>query len=161
MEAVMSRISTFGGRAIAIGALVLLALGGVVLAAQDKYTLQVPDGLAFSDFRGYEDWQVVSVAQTEEVLKVIAANPTMIAAYKAGIPGNGNKFPDGSKIAKIQWVPKKSTEAPFDVNVPDTLKNVFFIEKDSTCCGKGLHFSPLSEAVSAKKPRRVARLSRC
>src|SRR5205085_1411687 len=58
-------------------------------------------------------------------------NPAMIAAYKSGIPGNGKKFPDGSKIAKIQWKPKKSTEAPFSVNVPDTLADLFFIEKDS------------------------------
>ena len=98
---------------------------------QDKYSLKVPDGLAFSEFRGYEDWQVVSVARTEEVLKVIVANPAMIEAYKAGIPGNGKPFPDGSRIAKIQWIPKKSTEAPFDVSVPDTLKDLFFIEKDS------------------------------
>src|ERR1700681_561363 len=93
-------------------------LGGIALAAQDKYTVQVPNGLAFSDFRGYEDWQVVSIAETDEVLKVIVANSAMIAAYKAGVPGNGGKFPDGSKIAKIQWTPKKSTEAPFSVNVP-------------------------------------------
>jgi hypothetical protein len=126
-----SRFSAFRVWAIAAAALVLAALGGIAFAAQDKYTLQVPDGLAFSDFKGYEDWTVVSVAQTNEVLKVIVANPTMIAAYRSGIPGNGMPFPDGSKIAKIQWVPKKSTEAPFDVNVPDTLKNVFFIEKDS------------------------------
>ena len=115
---------------ITIAAL-LAALGGMALAAQDKYTLQVPNGLAFSDFRGYESWQVVSVAQTEEVHKVIVANPTMIDAYRAGVPGNGKPFPDGSKIAKIQWTPKKSAEAPFSVNVPDTLKDVFFIEKDS------------------------------
>ena len=127
----MSRISTFRLRSIAIGAVVVATLGGLALAAQDKYSLQVPDGLAFADFRGYEDWQVVSVAQTNEVLKVIVANPTMIAAYRAGVPTNGQPFPDGSKIAKIQWIPKKSTEAPFSVNVPDTLKNVFFIEKDS------------------------------
>ena len=101
-------------------AVVLAALSGLAISAQDKYTLQVPNGLAFSDFRGYEGWEVVSVAQTEERLKVIVANPTMIEAYKAGIPGNGKKFPDGSKIAKIQWKPKKSTEAPFSVNVPDT-----------------------------------------
>jgi hypothetical protein len=126
----MRRFSSIYVGAIAIGAAALAALGGVVFAAQDKYTLQVPDGLAFSDFRGYEDWQVVSVAQTNEVLKVIVANPTMIAAYRSGVPANG-KFPDGSKIAKIQWIPKKSAEAPFSVNVPDTLKNVFFIEKDS------------------------------
>ncbi len=126
-----SRFPSFRVRAIGAAALVLAGLGGIALAAQDKYTLQVPDGLAFSDFRGYEDWTVVSVAQTNEVLKVIVANPVMIAAYRSGIPGNGMKFPDGSKIAKIQWIPKKSTEAPFDVNVPDTLKNVFLIEKDS------------------------------
>ena len=112
-------------------AVVLAVLGGGAMSAQDKYTLQVPNGLSFSDFRGYENWQVVSIAQTEEVLKVIVANPTMIDAYRAGVPGNGKPFPDGSKIAKIQWNPKKSTEAPFAVNVPDTLKNVFFIEKDS------------------------------
>ena len=115
-------------------ALVLVVLNASAIFAQekqDKYSLKVPDGLAFSDFRGYEDWQVVSVARTEEVLKVIVANPVMIEAYKAGIPANGKPFPDGSKIAKIQWIPKKSTDAPFDVSVPDTLKDLFFIEKDS------------------------------
>ena len=116
---------------IAIISVVLAVLGGMAISAQDKYTLQVPNGLAFSDFRGYENWQVVSVAQTEELLKVIVANPTMIDAYQAGVPGNGKPFPDGSKIAKIQWKPKKSTEAPFFVNVPDTLQDVFLIEKDS------------------------------
>ncbi len=115
---------------ITIAAL-LAALGGMALAAQDKYTVQVPNGLAFSDFRGYEGWEVVSVAQTEEVLKVILANPTMIDAYRAGVPGNGKPFPDGSKIAKIQWNPKKSAEAPFAVDVPETLQDVSFIEKDS------------------------------
>jgi hypothetical protein len=114
-----------------IVAVVLAVPGGMAISAQDKYTLQVPDGLSFSEFRGYESWQVVSVAKTEEVLKVIVANPTMIDAYRAGVPGNGKPFPDGSKIAKIQWTPKKSTEAPFSVDVPDTLKNVFVIEKDS------------------------------
>jgi hypothetical protein len=116
---------------VAIVAVALLVLGGRAISAQDKYSLQVPNGLAFADFRGYEGWQVVSVAQTDEVLKVIVANPTMVDAYRAGVPGNGKPFPDGSKIAKIQWTPKKSTEAPFSVNVPNTLKNVFLIEKDS------------------------------
>jgi hypothetical protein len=118
---------------IAIAAItVVFAIVGIIASAeQDKYTLQVPNGLAFSDFRGYEDWPVVSVAQTEEVLKVIVANPVMIDAYRAGVPGNGKPFPDGSKIAKLQWKPKKSTEAPFSVNVPDTFTQAFLIEKDS------------------------------
>jgi predicted small secreted protein len=97
----------------------------------DKYSLISPGGIAFSDFRGYEDWAVVSSARTDEVLKVIVANPTMIKAYKAGIPGNGQSFPDGSKIVKLQWKPKKSTEAPFVVDVPDVFREAFVIEKDS------------------------------
>jgi hypothetical protein len=74
---------------------------------------------------------VVSSARTDEVLKVIVANPAMINAYKAGIPGNGQPFPEGSKIAKLQWKPKKSTEAPFVVDVPDVFKQAFVMEKDS------------------------------
>src|ERR1700678_1962184 len=97
-------------------ALVLAGLaGGSISAQQDKYALQVPNGLKFSDFRGYENWQVVAVSQTDNLLKAMVANPTMIAAYRAGIPGNGKPFPDGSKIAKIEWKPKKSTESPFAV----------------------------------------------
>jgi len=106
------------------------ALGSIAIAAQDKYAVRVPNGLPFSDFRGYEDWQVVSTSQTPDLLKVMVANPIMINAYKAGIPGNGKPFPDGSKIAKLEWRFKKSAEAPFAVNVPDGLQDVFFIEKD-------------------------------
>ncbi len=104
---------------------------GITLAAQDKYTVQVPGGLAFSEFRGYEDWQTVAVSQTEDLLKVIVANPVMIDAYRAGVPGNGKPFPDGSKIAKIDWKPKENAESPFPVNVPDTLAGIGFIVKDS------------------------------
>ncbi len=70
-------------------------------------TLPVPNGLAFFDFRVYENWQVVAVSQTEELLKVMVANPTMMDPYRAGVPGNGKPSPDGSKIAKIEWKPKK------------------------------------------------------
>src|SRR5262252_9772781 len=116
---------------ITIAATVLAVLCGATVYAQDKYALKSPDGVAFADFKGYEDWAVVSSARTDEVLKVIVANPTMIAAFKSGIPGNGKPFPEGSKIAKVQWKPKKSTEAPFVVDVPDTLADLFFMEKDS------------------------------
>jgi hypothetical protein len=116
---------------IALAAAVLAVVGAAVISAQDKYSLQSPSGIAFSDFRGYEDWSVVSSARTDDVLKVIVANPTMINAYKAGIPGNGQPFPEGSKIAKLQWKPKKSTEAPFVVDVPDVFAQAFFMEKDS------------------------------
>src|SRR5450755_4483271 len=119
---------------IAIATAVLAVLGVLVLradSAQDKYSLKSPSGIAFSDFRGYEDWSVVSSARTDEVLKVIVANPEMIKAYKAGVPGNGQPFPEGSRIVKLQWKFKKSTEAQFPVDVPDVFSQAFVMEKDS------------------------------
>jgi hypothetical protein len=111
--------------------LVLAIVSGVATSAQDKYTLKLPDGILFSDWKGYEDWQLISTSKTDDRMKVILGNPTIIAAFKSGIPGNGKPFPEGSKIAKVQWKPKKSTEAPFVVDVPDTLADLFFMEKDS------------------------------
>jgi len=121
--------------AIVAATALLSILGGVMLCAQDqdkdKYSMISPDGVAFSDFRGYEDWSVVSSAHQEEVLKVIVANPEMIKAYKSGSPVDGHFFPEGSMIVKLQWKPKKSTEAPFVVDVPDVFKQAFVMEKDS------------------------------
>jgi len=125
----MKRIAGFAIVAKALAALAILAAMSV--CAQDKYTLKSPSGIAFSDFRGYEDWAVVSSARTDQILKVIVANPTMIKAFKAGVPGNGQPFPDGSMIVKLQWTQKKSTEAPFVVDVPDVFSQAFVMEKDS------------------------------
>ena len=116
---------------IAIAMPVLAVPGAMAVDAQEKYSLKSPDGIAFSDFKGYEDWSVVSSARTDEVLKVIVANPIMIKAFKSGIPGNGQPFPEGAKMAKLQWKPKKSTEAPFVVDVPDIFKQAFVMEKDN------------------------------
>src|ERR1700733_16171681 len=116
---------------------VLAVMGGWAIAAQDKYSVKVPGGLAFSEFRGYEDWQAVgpSLTDAQNVIRIIVANPVMIKAYRQGVPGNGKPFPDGSKIAKIEWVPKKITDPPFSTSTPDTvpgpLKEVELIEKDS------------------------------
>jgi hypothetical protein len=116
---------------VVIVGFVLAVSGGLAIAAQDKYTVQVPGGLAFSEFRGYEDWPVVAVSQPEGKLNVIVANTVMIDAYLAGIPDNGQAFPDGSMMAKIAWKPKQSKESPFAVSIPDTLKSVGFMVKDS------------------------------
>ena len=118
--------------AIAFLGVLVAILANIALAGQDKYTLQVPGGLAFSDFKGYEDWQTVSVSKTEHAFAVILANPAMIDAYRAGVPGNGKPFPDGSKMAKIHWKPEKSLEAPDPTTmVPGTQTNADFMEKDS------------------------------
>ena len=115
---------------VAAAAAVLAALMSAAVYAQEKYSLTSPGGIAFSDFNGYEDWSFVSSARTDEVLKVIVANPVMIAAYKSGAPGNGKPFPDGSKMAKVHWDPVKSATFPA-ATVPGALVNVDFMEKDS------------------------------
>ena len=118
---------------IAVVTALVSAWGGSAVsaqAAQDKYTLKVPGGLAFSEFRGYEAWQVVSISQDGPVMAVILANPAMIEAYQAGVPGNGKPFPDGSKMAKIHYVPKKLATFPA-ATVPGTQHDADFMVKDS------------------------------
>ena len=123
---------------------------------KDKYSLKSPGGIAFSDFMGYEDWADVSSARTDEILKVIVANPVMIKAFKSGVPGNGQPFPDGSMIVKLQWKHKKSTEAPFVVEVPDVFSQAFVMEKDSTRFAKSggwgyavFNYDPASDKFTA------------
>jgi hypothetical protein len=116
---------------IAIAATALAALDGRAISAPDKYTVKAPNGLAFAEFRGYEDWQTVAVSQSGDLIEVILANPVMIEAYRAGAPGNGKPFPDGSKMAKIHWNAKKSAEAPSPTTVPDTLHDLDFMVRDS------------------------------
>jgi hypothetical protein len=109
---------------------VALAADPVAKPVQDKYTVKVPGGLGFTEFKGYESWEVVSLSSNAKLVAVILANPTMIAAYKAGIPGNGKAFPEGSKMAKIHWNPKKQANFP-DTTVPGTQHDVDFMVKDS------------------------------
>jgi hypothetical protein len=71
------------------------------------------------------------VSQTGEGIKAILANPVMMKAYREGIPDNGKPFPEGSAIVKIEWSKKKGPASPYFVEVPDTLKLVSFIKKDS------------------------------
>jgi hypothetical protein len=110
---------------------VSLAVSGVAISAtQDKYTLKVPGGVAFSEFRGYESWQVISVSHGSR-LAVILGNPITVAAYKAGIPGNGKPFPDGAKMAKIHWDAKEDDDEPGSPTLPGDQKNADFMVKDS------------------------------
>jgi Cytochrome P460 len=109
----------------------LIVLSGAAISAQDKYTLQVPGGLAFSEFKGYESWPVISISENGGVMAVIVGNPAMIDAYKAGVPGNGQPFPDGAKMAKMHYLPKKQETYPGQPTVPGTQHDVDFMVKDS------------------------------
>jgi hypothetical protein len=129
-----TRISAVVVVVVSFAVSVLAVLGSRATSAQDtgqaKYTVRVPNGLAFSEFRGYEGWQTVSISHNERLMAVILADPVMIKAYQSGIPGNGKPFPDGSKMAKIHWNPKKLETLPTAM-VPASLHDIDFMVKDS------------------------------
>lgn len=113
----------------------------VVLAAQDRYTLKSPNGIAFSEFRGYEAWQVIAVSHPADAdgcgssktgcIKAILGNPVMVKAYSGGIPASGKPVPDGAAMAKVEWLNKQNVAAPYDVTEPGTQTEVGFMVKDS------------------------------
>jgi len=132
----MSKIPLFPApRSVLAGsaavAVVLAALGGRAISLQDKYTVQVPGGLAFSEFRGYEDWAVIAISENGGKIAVILGNPVMIAAFKEGIPDNGKPFPDGAMMAKIHWIPKIQETYPGPPKVPGVQHDADFMVKDS------------------------------
>src|SRR6476659_3493439 len=109
---------------------ILSVAAALALAGEEKYNVKVPGGLAFSEFRGYEAWQAISLSRNEKVIAMILGNPAMIDAYRAGIPGNGKPVPDGAKMAKIHWAPKPNDFFK-KATVPGKLVNVDFMVKDS------------------------------
>jgi Cytochrome P460 len=125
----MDRKEMLVGAATAV-MLALLATG-VAMSAQDKDGLRVPNGLAISEFKGYEGWQTISLSLNGGKFAVILGNPAMIDAYKSGIPENGKPFPDGAKMAKIHWNPKTEDSYPGPPQVPGTIHDVDFMVKDS------------------------------
>ncbi len=100
--------------------------------AQDKYSLSEPNGISFSEIKGYETWQVIapSYRTDNHEVRIILGNPAMIAAYQSGIPQNGKPFPDGATIVKIGWSERKNPSFPVALE-SDILQRVEFIIKDS------------------------------
>ena len=64
----MKRKNMLIGAGIALS-LAVLASGVAISAGHDKYTVKVPDGLAFSEFRGYESWPVIAVSHNGDMLR--------------------------------------------------------------------------------------------
>jgi hypothetical protein len=116
---------------VAMTVTLAVVAAGAAISAQDKYTLKVPNGLAFSEFRGYDTWRTISISKNGDLMAVILGNPAIIDAFKAGVPGNGKPFPDGAKMAKIHWNPKTNEAAPGQPLVPASLHDIDFMVKDS------------------------------
>jgi hypothetical protein len=125
----LSLLASCAALALTLGAIAHSAESAAP-AAPDKYTVKVPGGLAFSEFKGFESWETISVSSNDKAIAVILGNPAMIAAFKAGIPANGKPVPDGAKMAKIHWAPKKNQFFP-TATVPGTQQNVDLMVKDS------------------------------
>ena len=126
---------------IALGVASALVVS-VVLAAQDRSTpLRSANGIAFSEFSGYDAWQLIATSQPDDAggcgtskvgcTKAILGNPTMIQAYREGIPASGKAVPDGAVIAKIEWLQNRDHASPYGVTVPGTQTEVSFMVKDS------------------------------
>ena len=101
-------------RSAAAGAAAVIALavvGGLALAQQDKYTVTVPGGLAFSEFRGYEDWPVISISDNNGKFAAILGNPVMM------------RRPSGRRARRRQAFPgrRQDGENPLD---PENTRNV-------------------------------------
>jgi hypothetical protein len=111
----------------------------VVLAAQDRFAVKSPNGIAFSEFRGYDAWQVMAPSQTDAAagcmaapcVKAILGNAAMIKAFSDGIPANGKPFPDGAMMAKVEWSKQTNPAPPYAVTVPGKLNDISFMVKDS------------------------------
>jgi hypothetical protein len=124
----MKRKSMLASAGLTVAIAVLASRAAI--SAQDRYSVAVPNGLSFAEFRGYESWPTIAVSHGT-LLAVILGNPAMIDAYKAGMPGNGKPFPDGAKMAKIHWNPRKIDAEPGQPQIPGTLHDVDFMVKDS------------------------------
>jgi hypothetical protein len=120
-----------------------LVVVGVMVAAQsqDRFTLKSANGIAFSEFRDYEAWQMIATSQPDDAggcgtskvgcTKAILGNPAMIKAYRDGFPANGTAVPDGAAMAKIEWLKARNDSAPYGVTVSGAQTEVSFMLKDS------------------------------
>lgn len=115
---------------ITIGVAFVAVAACLATAALDKYSAKVPGGLAMAEFKGYENWQMVSISRRDKVMAVILGNPQMMSAFRDGYPGNGKQAPDGAKMAKVHWTPQPNAFFK-EASVPDRLVNVDFMVKDS------------------------------
>jgi hypothetical protein len=118
-----------------------LCAAALAIADADRWSLKAPNGISLSEFKGYESWDVIasSMPDTEGgcgtskapgCIKSTVGNPTMIDAYKEGIPFNGKAAPDGAAFAKIEWA-KARSDAPYPATIPGALAEVSFMLKDS------------------------------
>jgi hypothetical protein len=114
---------------------------GIVLAAQDRFALKSPNGISFSEFKGYEKWQMITSTMPDNAggcgsspepgcIKSVLGNAAAIKMYGDGIPANGKPVPDGAVFVKIEWQKHHEVSA-YGLTAPGRLAEVAFMVKDS------------------------------
>jgi len=112
---------------IVMTALKGLALAAALIVGTSSVAMAQAQGLA----PGHPDYRVQMAIFGSVYIGIATVIHTAIVVLAAQLRPWLQPFPDGSKIAKLQWKFKKSTEAPFDVDVPDVFSQAFVIEKDA------------------------------
>ena len=82
--------------------LAVLAVFGSAISSEDRFALKAPNGIAFSEFKGYENWPDVALSHDEHDLKLIAANETM-----------GSLFPMAPRLRRSAGLQKRTRKPPF------------------------------------------------
>src|SRR5262249_52152278 len=114
---------------IVLAPLVLAVVAALSLAAaQDKYTVEVPGGLAFSEFKGYEAWQAISISPNERVLATTLGNPAMIGLPGRVFPATARPSPTGPRRLRSIWTPRKNSSFRMQ---RCRARNVDFMVRDS------------------------------
>jgi hypothetical protein len=78
----------------------LIFVVGMTLAAQGRFTVTSPHGIAFSEFKGSDAWRVIALSETDEgclegrCVKAILGN-----AVASGAPGVRPSVADSSRWA--------------------------------------------------------------
>src|SRR5579872_4072016 len=109
---------------ISLSAAIAMLVTAGSISAEDKDVVKVPGGLGFAEFKGYENWPVIAISANNGKIAAILGNPTMIEAYRKGVPQNGQAFPDGARMAKIHWLPKREDGYPGEPVVPGAMHDV-------------------------------------
>ena len=109
----------------------LAVLAGAAISAQDRYTLQVPGGLAFAEFKGYEGWQVIYLSQSEHFVR---GDPRQ-SGHDRGLPGRHSRqrqaFPRRRQDGENPLDAESERGRPRTATVAGALHDVDFMVKDS------------------------------
>jgi hypothetical protein len=128
-------------RLIALAACGVFVSVALAAQSQDRFALKASNGIAFSQFKDYQSWQLIAPSQhdgddgcgtaKQGCMKAILGNPAMIKAYRDGFPGNRKPVPDGAAMAKVEWLKSSDEAAPYQITVPGEETEVAFMVKDS------------------------------